>query len=169
MKKFGLFTGTPELSRAVRRILVLVMYGVYFELIVYWNSPNVVRGSQISIPISIGGWLTLAGFIVFAVSYLVLRRSVGGLAERFTISPTRRASLDERQILLRNRAYFWAYLIIGVAVFFFSSATNNLGYRWTLFAFIGFYVSLPTALVAWLEPDPLQDEAVVSEATPHAT
>lgn len=153
MKKFGLFTGTLELSRDARRLLILLMYSVDFGLIVYWNSPGAYGFSTFTTP----KLLTLMGVTIFAAIYLVLSLSTRGLADRFTKS-LRGPPLDERQILLRNRTYFRAYLILGIVMFFFWSVANNLRYGWMLLAFISFYASLPTALVAWLEPDPLVED-----------
>ena len=150
--KSGLLTGTLELSRAVRRILVVLMYAVYFGLTVYWGrSPEIPDGQLVT-----ARGLTLAGLVIFAVSYLALNRSTRSLADRFTNSLTE-PPLDERQILLRNQAYFWAYLILGPVMFLFYNAAENLGYGWTLIAFISLYTSLPTAVTAWLEPDPIED------------
>ena len=154
MKKLVSPIGTLDLSRTVRRALVTLMYGVYFGFIMYWSY---LPGDMPNAQLAVAQWLTLAGIALFAISYLVLNVSTRGLADRYTKTFTGQ-SLDERQLLLRNQAYFWAYLILGGVMFLLLTLVNNLGVGWTLVALGGLYTSLPTALIAWLEPDPPIEE-----------
>ncbi len=154
MKQLVSPIGTLDLSRTVRRALVTLMYGVYFGLIVYWSYlPSDMPNAQLAV----AQWLTLAGIALFAISYLVLNVSTRGLADRYTKTFTSQ-SLDERQLLLRNQAYFWAYLILGGVMFLLLALVDTLGVGWTLIALGGLYTSLPTALIAWLEPDPITED-----------
>ena len=153
MKKLVSPVGTLNLSRTVRRILVTLMYGVYLGLIAYWSYlPSDMPDGQLAT----AQWLTLAGLVTFIVSYLVLNVSTQGLADRYRKTFTGQA-LDERQLLLRNQAYFLAYLSLGTAAFLLLISADRLGFGWTLIAFAGLYMSLPTALIAWLEPDPVTE------------
>ena len=154
MKKLVSPIGTLNLSRTVRRALVTLMYGVYFGLLVSRNYlPSEIPNAQLAT----AQWLMLAGIVIFIVSCIVLNVSTKGLADRFRKTLTGQP-LDERQLLLRNQAYFWSYLILGLVMFLFWNTSNDLGFGWTLIALVGLYGSLPTALIAWLEPDPLQDD-----------
>ena len=153
MKKLVSPVGTLNLSRTVRRTLVTLMYGVYLGLIAYWSY---LPGEMPDGRLATAQWLTLAGLVTFIVSYLVLNVSTQGLADRYRKTFTSQA-LDERQLLLRNQAYFWAYLSLGTAAFLLLISADKLGFGWTLIAFAGLYMSLPTALIAWLEPDPVPE------------
>ena len=151
MKKFFAVTpvGTLDLSRAVRRIFVALMYGVYFSLITCWHLLSEASDTHL--------WLTLAGVVAFIVCYFVLNAATKGLADRFRKDFTNQ-ELDERQHLLRNQAYFWAYLVLGVVMFFLLIVADTIGVSWALMALGGLYMSLPTAIIAWLEPDPISKE-----------
>jgi hypothetical protein len=84
------------------------------------------------------------------------------------------AELDERQVQLRNRVYYLAYgllsIILGVGLFYWYIATDAARLElwlprssfeaaavfWGLLILLS---SLPTAVLAWLEPDFLPEEA----------
>ena len=154
MRKFVSSTGTLELSRTVRRTLVVLMYGVYFGLIAY---RTYLPGDMPIGRLTAAPWLTLVGLVTFVGSYLVLNISTQKLADRFKKTLTGQP-LDERQLLLRNQAFFWAYLLLGVVAFVLLMDSDERGFGWTLIALAGLYMSLPAALIAWLEPDPVEDE-----------
>ena len=154
MKKFVSPTGTLELSRTARRTLVVLMYGVYFGLITY---RTYLPGDMQNDYLTAAPWLTLVGLATFVGSYLVLNISTQRLADRFKKTFTGQP-LDERQLLLRNQAFFWAYLILGVVAFLLLMGSDERGFGWTLVALAGLYMSLPAALIAWLEPDPVSED-----------
>ena len=156
MKKFVSPTGTLELSRTLRRTLVVLMYGVYFGLIVH-RTYTYLPGDMPNDYLTAAPWLTLMGLVTFVGSYFILNVSTQRLADRFKKTLTGQP-LDERQLLLRNQAYFWAYLIFGVVAFLLLMGSDERGFGWTLIALAGLYISLPAALIAWLEPDPIEDE-----------
>ncbi len=151
-----------KLSRSVRRTIVVVTYAVYVGLLGYWiYLPTELSGTQLAT----AQWLTLAGILLFLLGSLVLSASTERLDDRFQRPFYNQSSkLDERQLVLRNRAYFWSYLLFGLGIFFIWTASDRLGYFGFAIAFAGLYGSLPTAIVAWLEPDPIAEDFAPSLA-----
>lgn len=142
-----------KLSRNVRRTIVVLTYVIYIGLLGYWTYlPAELSGVQLAT----AQWLTLMGILLFLLGSLILSASTERLADRFQRPFYNQSSkLDERQLVLRNRAYFWSYLLFGLGIFFIWTASDRLGYFGFAIAFAGLYGSLPTAIVAWLEPDPV--------------
>ena len=157
--------GTLHLNRTVRRTLVTLMYGVYVGLIIYWYF---LLSEMPDAQLAAAQWLTLVGILTFTACYTALNMATQGLANSFKRTLTG-PPLDERQLLLRNQAYFWAYLLLGVVAILFWDLSDDLGVGWTIIAFFGLYGSLPTALIAWLEPDPVKEETSYSVQNGSAT
>ena len=150
-----------HLSQRQRRVLVLAEYaGLFFYL-------------TVSVFMDDAWWLWLAlGGIVATV--LIHSR----LLVRFTqkIANKEDAELDERQTAVRDNAHHTAYQILGSAiivglVLLQMLTTGPLDIRpWTpqlsirsivapvFTTILWMYVSLPTAVIAWVQPDPDPDE-----------
>lgn len=92
----------------------------------------------------------------------------------------RKDKLDERQRVIRNSAYRSAYLILGntfiIVASYWLFATNSFGEGrlWLpsgdeaqnlfVLALLLFY-TLPTALIAWNEPDPEEEESEMGQSS----
>lgn len=146
------------LSQFARRTIVLVMYGIYLGLWLYWTwlPADLSDAQRALVP-----WFTSAGILLFLVVFYLLYAATGRLADRW--KPVSNGALDERQLLLRNRAYFWAYILLGVgASVVFWNTVIKFGFFGALLMFAFLYGTLPTAVIAWLEPDPVRDEIPVT-------
>lgn len=144
------------LSQFARRTIVLVMYGIYLGLWLYWTwLPADLSDAQRTLM----PWVTSVGILLFLVGFYLLYHATGRLADRW--EPACNKALDERQLILRNRAYFWAYILfgIGASVVFWNTAIG-FGFFASLLMFVALYGTLPTAVIAWLEPDPVTEEPV---------
>ena len=150
-----------QLSQRQRRVLVLTEYAGLFSYL------------TVTVFMDDTWWLLLAFVGVVA---MVLIHSQ--LLVRFTqkIANKEDAELDERQTAVRDNAHRTAYQILGSAiivglVLLQMLTTGPLGFRpWTpqlsirsivlpvLTTILWMYVSLPTAVIAWTEPDPETDE-----------
>lgn len=140
--------------RAARRLLVLVAYVGYALLVLAW--------SFLPAPAK---WLLIAPLglaVITAAGMLLAPRLLG-------ISDGADNELDERQLAARNRTYLAAYRVLGVlallSALYYMVATSD-GKWWlprtdreTQALFWGVWlvaVTLPAALAAWTEPDPLE-------------
>ncbi len=141
-----------KLKKNVRRTVVVFIYAVYISLLTYWTY---LPGELFGIRLAAVQWLTVTGVVLFLAGFSVLYASTERLADRFQRPFHAQPALDERQLFLRNRAYFWSYLIFGVSIFFAWTTLTGLNWFGIFMVFSGLYVSLPTAIVAWLEPDPV--------------
>ena len=146
------------LNRAVRRGLVVGLYGSSAAVIVAQALGNARHM----------GWLSVTADVLFPLallSYIILLTTAyGQLANEW-----KAAKLDERQREMRNRAYLAAYavlaaLVILVALYVRVAAagswwTPHTGEGWNAVLTVVMIVttSLPAAVLAWLEPDPVVD------------
>ncbi len=150
-------TFSPKhLGQFVRRTVVIIMYGVYVSLWLYWTWLPI--GSSGARP-SATPWVTLIGIVLFLAGFYFLYAATRRLADHW--KPVNNQALDERQLLLRNRAYFWAYILLGLGVsIFLWNSVLKFGFFGVALTIVGLYGTLPTAMVAWLEPDPVPDEPI---------
>lgn len=132
-------------SQRTRRRLVMVPYLSLLAYALAW-----LFGSELH-------WAFIS---LYVVSQFILAYATGlleGMADRY---------LDERQQVLRNRAHRLAfvpvnYYIIGILL------SLNLANNWfqepffvALVSALGLVIfTLPAALIAWLEPDPIAEDA----------
>lgn len=150
-----------NLSQRQRRLLVLAEYA---GLLAY-PVASILAGSA--------WWLLLA--LVGLVAIVLIHSQ---LLVRFTqrIADREDAELDERQTAVRDNAHRTAYQILGAAiivglVLVQMLTTGPLSDKpWTpqisiqgivapvLATILWMYISLPTAVIAWTEPDPEPDE-----------
>ena len=149
------------LSQRQRRVLVLAQYAGLFSYL------------TVSVFLDNAWWLLLA--LVGIVATVLIHSQ---LLVRFTqkIANKQDAELDERQTAVRDNAHRTAYQILGSViivglVLLQMLTTGPLSDRpWTpkisihsvvapvLTTILWMYVSLPTAVIAWAEPDPEPDE-----------
>jgi hypothetical protein len=148
-------------SQAFRRRLVIAMYGgwlvgltsveVSFQL-----PPSWVKSS-----------LEVAGIVLLVISML----AVLWLNRRTYINAPKLADreLDERLVQIKNQAYRTAYQILLVSVIVgwplsiltIAHAPGRIGFAgaFVIFGGVGLLATtLPTAIVAWREPDPTEPE-----------
>ena len=143
-----------KLNRFARRTVVVVMYSVYVGLWLYWTwlPADLSNVRHFVVPS-----FTVTGILVFLASFYLLYAATGRLADHW--KPVSNKVLDERQLYLRNRAYFWAYILLGIgASVIFWNTVIKFGFFGALVMFAALYGTLPTAVIAWLEPDPLPEE-----------
>lgn len=149
------------MRRAQRRTLVIATA----LLVIAWLAP-------IFIVADIGDRLEavlLATIALWSVMVLRLGLSTRRLTERSS------ASLDEREIELRNRVYFRSYqavmaiglllLFVTMAVWSFDLTFTGVGepgriVALTLVAYVMLVLNLPWALLAWQLPDPLEEDTL---------
>jgi hypothetical protein len=151
-------------SRGLRRRVVMAMYGTWLLVAL-----AVMLGVQAQ-----GKWIT-AGLAVLAVGALVtMTLSVIWLGRRTYVNSPQVADreLDERLVQIKNQAYRTAFRIFTVFVvvawpFSLLLAAIEPGGRGTargllIYCGVGLLVTtLPTAVVAWREPDPAEPEPLV--------
>lgn len=149
------------LSQRQRRVLVLAQYAGLFSYL------------TVTVFMDDAWWLVLA--LVGVVATVLIH---GKLLVRFTqkFADKEDSELDERQTAVRDNAHRTAYQILGSAiivglVLLQMSTTGPLSFRpWTpqlsirsivlpvTTTILWMYVTLPTAVIAWAEPDPDPDE-----------
>ncbi len=150
-----------RLSQRERRVLVLAEYAAIFSYPVV----AILRGSA---------WWLLIAVVGIVATVLIHERLL--LPSTQKIANKADADLDERQTAVRDDAHRTAYQVLGsvilVALVLLQMLTTGpLSDRpWTpqisvrelvssvTPTAIWLYVSLPTAVIAWAEPDPDPDE-----------
>lgn len=150
-----------NLSQRQRRLLVLAEYAGLFSFPV----ASILVGSA--------WWLLLALVGVVAAVFIHGRMLIPSTQK---IAKKQDADLDERQTAVRDSAHRTAYQILGTViivglVFLQTLTTGLLSERpWTpqisirevvapiVTTMVWLYVTLPTAVIAWREPDPAADE-----------
>ena len=144
----------PLLKRSTRRWLVIGCYGGYVLLVLVWvfASPALIR---------LGLQLLFGLTSVMCMGMLMMPNILG-------ISDGDQALLDERQRGFRNAMYVRAYqmltlLVMALSLYVYIASDSKMGWLpqsnlelqavfWGIFIFV---TTLPAALIAWLEPDPL--------------
>jgi uncharacterized membrane protein len=148
-------------SQRLRRRVVVAMYGtwVLVALAAVFGAP------------AQGKWIT-AGLIVLAIGALItMTLSVTWLSRRTYVNSPQLADreLDERLVQIKNQAYRTAFRIFAVyvavawplslLVLFNDHTGRGTTNALLIFASLGLLVTtLPTAVVAWREPDPAEPE-----------
>lgn len=146
-----------ELRRFWRRTLVIGLYVLYSGLLTLWVlSPQPLPGSLSLLT----QWLTGAGFALMAAAVLILYLATGGVADIYDrdLYPNAKPSpIDERQEKVRNRAYLPSYLILGPSLLVLVFSAAALPPVWLVVIGLFLYATLPTVVLAWLEPDPVRE------------
>jgi len=180
------FLGFSMLQRSSRRRLVAVVYATLLALIVIisavWpHSPRLSKGRAMAM---------MAMAWSFVLAYNVVTWSIFGKLAKDTVlpilhpirggeitslglaqEPSRQPDdLDEREVAVRNAAYFTAYravavytLLVWVAVFYsygLSASAALLLIQWLVMLLVAMVLTLPPAVVLWTEPDVPEDAQV---------
>lgn len=149
-------TSAPSRSvpRRTRRALVLTMYLGYLAMTLAWAFLDAPLRWLLVIPLGLAALISLAT--------LMMPRLLG-------TSDGADDDLDERQLQTRNKAYLAAYRVLGVSVMlaalYYMMArgsglwlpTTDLETQALFWGAWGFSLTLPSAMLAWNEPD--ADEA----------
>ncbi len=141
----------PLVKRSLRRALVVGCYGGYALLVLAWVFTPTPLREILSL------WLGL--LCVTCMGMLLMPNILG-------VSGGMETLLDERQRALRHRTYVRAYSVLAglvafVALYVFIAVDagtlwlprSNLALQAVLWGVLILVVTLPTALVAWMEPD----------------
>lgn len=150
-----------QLRQRQRRVLVLTEYAGLF--------------SYLTVTVFVdGAWWLLLALVGVVATVLIHSQLLVRLTQK--IANKEAAELDEHQTAVRDNAHRTAYQILGSAiivglVLLHMLTTGPLGFRpWTpqfsirsivlpvLTTILWMYVTLPTAVIAWAEPDPDPDE-----------
>ncbi len=148
-------------SRSLRRKVVIAMYGTWLLV-----AATATLGVQAQ-----GEWLTV-GLGALAVGALVaITMSVVWLGRRTYVNSPQLADreLDERLVQIKNQAYRTAFQIftafvllawpLSLLILFYDHSGHGANRALLIYASVGLLVTtLPTAIVAWREPDPAEPE-----------
>jgi hypothetical protein len=145
---------TPA-TRAGRRRVVAALYGALAATVVAMAIPNVPRSSAWWLPFAM---VLLASILVTIGSAVVLYRTGQRLGD------DEDAKLDERQRAVRDRAYLRAYRMVGtLLIVLVQYMVIAPGFGWPLpervhwailsWSVMLFTVTLPSAILAWTEPE----------------
>jgi uncharacterized membrane protein len=149
-------------SQRLRRRVVVAMYGTWLLVAL-----AALLGAQAQ-----SKWIT-AGLVVLAIGALItMTMSVTWLGRRTYVNSPQLADreLDERLVQVKNRAYrtafriFAAYVAVAwplsLLVLFNDHTGRGAANALLIFASLGLLVTtLPTAVVAWREPDPAEPDS----------
>lgn len=150
------------LSRAARRRLVIGAYGGYLAVVGFWT-----LSSQLGAP-----WVLLLALLAGLVTLYSYGRLLytGGF---WNLANAPDDSLDERQIRARDAAYRGAYALVAAVIilpltyWYLAADANKLalwlpstfGERTAVFWGVWLlFTTSPAAVLAWLEPSPIQAE-----------
>lgn len=155
-----------RLCQGMRRFLVGAMCSAALAVLIYWT---LLLGSPSESHLATAFWVGVAGSVVFYLCFLTLYVATRRLAEVQEELPFKWGRADERERSLRDHAYRRAYLILGFVwgtlLFWPLPFPDPAGYFWKVLAFFSIYGSLPTAVIAWLEPDlPAEEVSRASNA-----
>jgi hypothetical protein len=166
------FLGFSMVRRKSRRRLVVVTYAILLAFMA------VMMAVSTSAPRMIGG--RSAGFMwCLILAYNVVCWSIFGRLAKDTVLPQIRVDevtslgltprprseydLDERELAVRNAAYFTAYRAVAVYSiiawmvliysFELSASTALLLARWLVMPLLAMVLTLPPAVILWKEPD----------------
>ena len=130
------------LKRNYRRALVLAFHGGYAALLVFLLPQLSVLGLQ-------------AAYFALLACWLLIFMTTGFVQDK------RESVLDERQRNVRDRAHRYAYLWLAGVAFIIHRLSGELDYGTLgMYALLS-YAVLPSSVIAWLEPDPLEMEVNV--------
>jgi hypothetical protein len=159
-----------DAPRRWRRLVVVLLYGAYVSAVLAWW----LAAEAVSARVSPLTWLIVQvlGFfgLVMALSMLFF----ANLAATRSIAEQKRTTLDERDAAAASAAYrpAWQlmslYLLLGVLSVTVLRDVGRLqdGHLQTLFwSGLFLYLTLPTSIVAWTEPDPPAEDVAEAMVT----
>lgn len=147
------------LPRRVRRRFVVGYALGYVGLLLFWVLAGLLGNLWLFVPAALCG-------LVFLLSF---KRIFYGV-QPWNVANRSDAEVDERQRAVRERAHYLAYnswalgFALGLLYWFFAgefgwwlprSYNERTAVFWTLLLSLA---SLPSAIIAWLEPDPFEME-----------
>jgi hypothetical protein len=145
----------PLLERRVRRALVIGCYGGYALFVLAW----VVTATPLREVLTL-----LLGLLCVTCMGMLLMPNVLGVSDGME------TLLDERQRAFRHRAYVRAYallsgLVVATALYTFIAVDSGrlwlpqggLSLQAVFWGVLLLVLTLPTALIAWTEPEPPSD------------
>ena len=156
------FFGTRVDTRARRRGVVLALYGSYALLVTCF-----ALGGRSGVGLAFALLLIPAGALLLGSFY-----TLSQLALPYAEDASGRATMDERQIQVRDRAFYRAYQILSAVfglwvVYEAIARTNSRGWLWRpetfdeyqalVWGYLLLSATLPRAFIAWTEPDPPED------------
>ena len=178
MVKNPAFLGFSMVRRSNRRRLVAIIYAILLGLI----AAAIIISPSVRRPVGRAGiaWCLFLPYWVASWSILgrlakdtVLPQIRGGEMTTLGLTPGRHHGefdLDEREVAVRNAAYFTAYRAVAVysvleslALIYsseLSASVTRLLIQWLFIFLVGMVLTLPPAVVLWREPD-LPEEAGV--------
>ena len=155
-------TSAPPLPRSLRRVLVALLYPAYLGCLICFA---VGQSGGHAAPL----FFTMSGLCFLVVLGILIRLFVRKSSLSIINGADR--DLDERQRHVRDQAYRVAYALLVVAIaviaaLAFTRTPEELSWLISHQVGVGVFgllfllaVSLPRVVLAWSEPDPLQDEA----------
>jgi uncharacterized membrane protein len=148
-------------SRSLRRRVVVGMYGTWLVV-----AAAVIFGLQGN-----GAWINAGLGVLAVVALIAMTLSVVWLGRRTYVNSPQLADreLDERLVQIKNQAYRTAFRIfsafvavawpLSLFVMFNDPTGHSTARALVVYAGVGLLVTtLPTAVVAWREPDPAEPE-----------
>lgn len=147
------------LPRRVRRRFVVSYVFGYGGLVLFWVLASLLGNPWLFAPAALCG-------LIFLVSFARIFYGV----QPWNVANRSDAEVDERQRAVREQAHYLAYhswgaaFGLGLVYWYFAgefggwlprSYNERTAVFWTLLLSL---VSLPSAIIAWLEPDPVPDE-----------
>ena len=150
-----------HLKRTFRRLLVILLYATFIGTILLWA----IRPQALTLETT--QLITLATIIIITALTIVLGMATrdvkaGRLLQR-GVPVVRSEPLDERLVELSDRAHSISYGLLGFALALLYNVAGSIGTNYLYICAFVFYLTIPTAVFAWLEPDPIQDELFEGE------
>ena len=161
MSRIPTIFGISMVSRERRRWLVVLCYAAFSLLILlsYTTSSDSARFILVLFAVFAG---TCIQFVIFykLAKDAVLSGQGGGLDLSLN-TLWHKSGPDERQVAVRNAAYYRAYRVVAAYLFLIMSAASAgeaalMGLTALLFVLV---LTLPQAIILWTEPD-IPGEAV---------
>ena len=173
------FLGFSMVPRNNRRRLVVIVYAILIALVaaagIIFPSVRYLRGRALAISSSMVLAYCVVSWSIFGklAKDTVLPQTCGRKMTSLGLSPRRRRAeddLDEREVAVRNAAYFAAYRAVAVYSYFLwmacafscvlSAPIALLLLQLLVVPLLAMVFTLPPAVVLWTEPD-VPEEAKV--------
>ena len=164
------FLGFSMVRRDSRRRLVVVTYAILLALmaVMIVVSPSAPRTRAAGVAWCLVLAYNVASWSIFGrlAKDTVLPQIRGGEITSLGLTPRRRRAdedLDERELAVRNAAYYTAYRAVAaysivawmalIYSFELSASTALLLAEWLVMPLLAMVLTLPPAVILWTEPD----------------